>query len=190
MIQRLVRSATLGVALAFVVGCESAPPEPIHRESMHEVRATVVEVQKAKRLVGLKGADGKVVTVTVGPEARNFDQLAVGDTVVATYYESVSFALKAPGEVVQPGMAAVVGERTPAGERPGGAVSTMAETTVTFQSYDPATFIVTYTDEHGAAHAATVQRPDGREFASKLKQGDRVVISAQESVAVKVEAGK
>jgi hypothetical protein len=38
--------------------------------------------------------------------------------------------------------------------------------------------------------AVPVMREDGREFAKKLKPGDRVVITYEEAVAIRVEPGK
>ena len=36
-------------------------------------------------------------TFTVGPDVTRFDQLKVGDTIKATYYESLVFEVRKPG---------------------------------------------------------------------------------------------
>jgi hypothetical protein len=59
-----------------------------------EIQATVTAIDKAKRTVTVKGPRGNTKTLTVGKEARNFDQVKVGDTVTLTYVE----ALTLPGE--------------------------------------------------------------------------------------------
>ena len=58
------------------------------------ISATVEAIDKATRQVTLKGPDGKTMAVTVGPEVKNFDQIKVGDVVVARYLESLTLELK------------------------------------------------------------------------------------------------
>lgn len=193
MFERRFRTAAAGVALAIAVGvagCESAPPAPVHRESTKEYSAKVVGVDKSRRRVSLEGEDGKVVHVVCGPEVRNFDRIGVGDTVSAVCYESVDFAVLDPSKPSDPTAAVVGAGRAAPGERPAGAVGALIETTVTFQSYDDGAAIVTFTDQDGQPHAARVEKADGREFAKKLKTGDRVVIQATETVAIRVDAAK
>jgi hypothetical protein len=48
-----------------------------------EVSAQVVGIDKAARTVTLIGPKGNVVDVAAGGEVRNFDQIKVGDLVVA-----------------------------------------------------------------------------------------------------------
>ncbi|HYS94003.1 MAG TPA: hypothetical protein VEL48_11255, partial [Candidatus Acidoferrales bacterium] len=43
------------------------------------INATVEAVDKDKRTVTLKGSGGRSVTLKVGPNAKNFDQIKVGD---------------------------------------------------------------------------------------------------------------
>ena len=49
-----------------------------------QVGATVKAIDKAKRLVTLKGPEGHTFVVQAGPEVKNFDQIKVGDEVVAS----------------------------------------------------------------------------------------------------------
>ena len=63
-----------------------------------EIQATVTAVDKAKRTVTVKGPKGNIRTFAVGKEARNFDQVKVGDMITLTYAEAVTVSLeKAPG---------------------------------------------------------------------------------------------
>jgi len=62
------------------------------------VTATVDAIDKEKRMVTLKFADGRTRSLKLGPEARNFDQIAVGDQVKATYAESVAIGVRKSDE--------------------------------------------------------------------------------------------
>jgi hypothetical protein len=50
-----------------------------------ELSAKVVGIDKATRTVTLKGPKGNVVDVVAGDEVKNFDQIKLGDFVVARY---------------------------------------------------------------------------------------------------------
>src|SRR5689334_10819583 len=50
------------------------------------LNATVTAVDKADRVVTLRGDDGREQTIKCGPEVRNFDQIEVGDRVAAQYH--------------------------------------------------------------------------------------------------------
>ena len=58
-----------------------------------KVTATIVAIEPDSRTVTLKDGKGRVVQVEVGEEARNFDQLKVGDIVTTEYREAISLSL-------------------------------------------------------------------------------------------------
>lgn len=83
------------------------------------ITAKVLAIDKADRIVTLLGPKENVVDVVVGEEARNFDQIKVGDELKITYYESVAIYLGKPG--TQPDEdASLVVARSAKGEKPGG----------------------------------------------------------------------
>ncbi|HZO08780.1 MAG TPA: hypothetical protein VFC77_05340 [Myxococcota bacterium] len=179
-----------GAAAALLAGCaKPTPPAPLTLESTKRVEATVTAVQKDKRLVSLRGADGRSVTVEAGPSVRNFDQIKVGDRVVASYVEAIGFALAPPSDPGNVSDAGLVAGRAAPGERPGGAIGRFARTTVVIDSVDPKTNTVTFTGQDGMPRAIPVMTPEGRAFASKLRRGDRVEVTYEEAVAISVEPG-
>jgi hypothetical protein len=188
---RMIRNAAAAsAALMFLAGCASSPPAPIERKTVKQVEATVVAIHSSKRLVGLRRADGQVVTVELGPEVVNFDQIKVGDRVIASYFEAISFSLLAAREATAPGAAGVVAGRAMPGERPEAALGGFIETTVTIESVDNAAHTVTFTGDDGMVRTVSVEREDGRAFASRLRPGDRVLITYAEAIAISVEPGK
>ena len=65
-----------------------------------EVSATITAIDKATRDVTLKGQQGNLMTVTAGPEVKNFDKLKVGDQVDLQYIEALTLELKKGGGMV------------------------------------------------------------------------------------------
>ena len=91
-----------------------------------QVSAIVEAVDLKTRTVTLRGEDGKVTTLQVSKEARNLDQVEVGDVLEAEYYESVTIVVQdAAGDFTPE--AKVATARTPKGDKPGMA---MAETVI------------------------------------------------------------
>ena len=62
--------------------------------------ATVTAVDKASRDVTLKGPQGNEITVTAGPDVKNFDAIKVGDGVNVSYKEALIVELKKGGGMV------------------------------------------------------------------------------------------
>lgn len=147
-----------------------------------EIEATVTAIDKEKRTVTVKGPK-RTAVIAVSEEARNFDQIKVGDMVKLKYVEAISLQLdKAPG--AKPGM--VVTEemvRAKKGEKPSGAVQRKVTVVGT----------VTAIDEK--AQLVTVKGPEGNEVdikvqdAAKLKNvktGDLVKATYTEALVVSV----
>ena len=178
-----------GAVLALLACAKPTPPEPLTLESTKRVEATVTAVQKEKRLVSLRGADGRTVTVEAGPSVHNFEQIKVGDRVVVAYVEAIGFALAPPGDPGNVTDAALVAGRAAPGERPGAAIGGILRTTVSIDSVDPKTHTVTFHGQDGMPRAIPVLTAEGRAFASKLRAGDRVEVTYEEAVAISVEPG-
>lgn len=88
-----------------------------------QITATVENIDPATRTVVLKTANDKIVEVEVGEEARNFDQLKVGDVVTTVYRESLSLSLKKNGGEGASIEEKPTMERTPEGSKPGGTLA-------------------------------------------------------------------
>ena len=87
-----------------------------------EVSAQVVGIDKATRTLTLKGPKGEVVDVVASDEVKRFDEIKVGDSIVARYIEALTLELKktrvAAGDVkVREELA-----RSKPGEQPAGSV--------------------------------------------------------------------
>jgi hypothetical protein len=148
-----------------------------------EIQATVTAVDKEKRTVTVKGPQGNIRTFAVGKEARNFDQVKVGDMITLTYAEAVTVSLeKAAG--AKPGVT-VTDElkRAEPGAKPGGVMTSQTTIVGTVTAIDAKTQLVTVRGPQGNEVDLKVQDP------AKLKNvkiGDLVKATYTEALAISV----
>jgi len=180
-------------ALAVGVGAmaqEKAPakakPPGAKRERAVTLTGTVEAVDLANRVVTIKGSKGKVVDLKVGPEAKNLDQVKVGDKVVAKYYESIAYRLLKPGEAE-----GAKAEQTLAGAKPGevpaGAMANQVTVTATVEEISPKKTFVTLKGPDGKMVDVKVLDPKNIEG---LKAGDKVVITYTQALAIALDKPK
>lgn len=149
--------------------------------------AKVTAIDPATRKVSLKRKDGKVVDLVVGEEARNFDQLKVGDSVTVEYKEALSLSLtKATGPLEM--HEKEISDRSAPGAKPGGTMGREVTATADVVAVNPKTRTVTLKGPKGHTADVVVDDP---ERLKGIKKGDRVQAVYTEAVAVSVQpAGK
>ena len=150
------------------------------------VAATVEAIDKATRKVTLKNLQGRLNTVTVGPEVRNFEQIEVGDIVTVRYVEALTLTLKKGGKELPSMTATPAAVRAPAGERPTGAVGQQVEVTADVIATDAKTQTVTL---KGPRQTVELKVPDAGQF-KLIKVGDQIQAVYVEAVAVAVEPAR
>ncbi|MGF6504489.1 hypothetical protein [Paraburkholderia sp. 32] len=150
--------------------------------------ATVVGIEPATRTVLLKDPKGKVVQVVVGEEARNFDQIKVGDVVKAEYSQALTIMLKKGNAPLTANETQTL-ERTPAGAKPGGSASREVTIMANVIAVNHQSGAVTLKGPQGNTVDLVVQDP---EQLKRIKKGDQIQAVYTEAVAISVEpvAGK
>ena len=148
-----------------------------------KVSATITDIDKATRDVTLKGQQGNLMTVTAGPEVKNFDKLKVGDQVDLQYVEALTLELKKGGGMVvgRTEKADAVGAKK--GESPGGAVGRQVTIVADVVAVDPAKQIVTL---KGPKQTVDLRIPDPEQF-KRIAKGDQVEAKFTQAFAVAVE---
>jgi hypothetical protein len=172
------------VAVLTAAACASTEPAPrtAQSESTAETTATIETVDKTSRQVLLRTEDGRFVTITAGPEVRNFDQLAAGDRVRAVFTESVVASVAAPDQPSET-VVTTAGARAPVGGTPGAAVGEAITSVVEIVSYDPATALVTFRGPSGLLHSVVV--PESmRAFVAARRVGERVAVELVQAFAI------
>jgi hypothetical protein len=181
---------TLGVFLAALGAVAAAeekkPAKPIVKSDKITMKATILEIDKTNRLLTVKGEKGEETTFYVDEAVQRFDALKVGDKITATYYESVAFELKKPGEVVPEESQAAIAGVTP-GAKPGGVAGTQEVMTVTVQAVDMNTPSITVTKSDGTV---VTRRVKNKSHLKNVQVGDTIVITKTEALAIDVKEAK
>ncbi|SDP34172.1 hypothetical protein SAMN04488595_107213 [Ralstonia sp. 25mfcol4.1] len=150
-----------------------------------KVNATITAIDAASRKVTLKTQAGKVVDMTVGDEARNFDQLRVGDKVAVEYTEALTVSLK-KGSGASTMQEREISERSEPGAKPGGRLGREVTVVAQVVKVDKEKNIVTVKGPRGHTVDLLVEDP---EQMKAVKKGDRVQAVYTEAVAVSVTPG-
>lgn len=175
---------TIAAAALLLAACAAPGPDAAMSESAAELRGVIEIIDPVTRQVVVRGEDGRAVTVTLPPEARNFDQLAPGDRVAATYSESIAARMATPDDRRET-VIGTAGGRAPVGATPGAAAGMALTSVVTWVGYDAATTLATFTGPTGLTHSVAVP-PEMRDFAAARRPGDQVAIDYSEAMAVGV----
>jgi Cu/Ag efflux protein CusF len=147
------------------------------------VSARVEAIDKAQRQLTLKGPQGKTQTVTAGPEVRNFDQIKVGDMVVARYVEALTLTLKKDGKELRGAAETQDAARSKLGEKPAGVVGRQVEVTADVIAVDAKTQKLTL---KGPKQTVELRVPDPAQF-KMVKVGDQIQAVYTEALALSVE---
>lgn len=181
-----MRLAPIIVAAVLLASACAAPgPTVATSETAAEMRGVIEIIDPVTRQVVVRGEDGRAVTLTLPPEARNFDQLRPGDRVAALYSESVAARMATPDDRRET-LIGTAAQRAPVGATPGAAAGMALTSVVTWVGYDPATALATFTGPTGLTHSVAVP-PEMRAFAAARRPGDQVAIDYSEAMAVGVE---
>jgi len=148
-----------------------------------EVTAKVTAIDTKNRKATLLLSDGEKETVTVPPEAVNFDQVSVGDIVKVILTEEVVVYLDEEGASVPDVYAAGV-ELAPKGAQPGGVVAEAVKVTATVTAIDQDNRTATVRFDDGSIETLPVR--DDIDL-SKRKVGEKVVFIVTQMVALSVE---
>ena len=148
------------------------------------ISAQVVAIDKATRTVTLKGPQGNSVDIVAGDEVKNFDQIKLGDFVVARYAQALTLELKktkvkAGEPTVTEGAA-----RAKPGERPAVAGAREVTAIADVIGVDPKKSTITLKGPRGNVVTLNVQNPDQFKV---VKKGDQVEVTYTEALALSVE---
>jgi hypothetical protein len=147
------------------------------------ITATITAIDKATRDVTLKGPKGNELTITAGPDVKNFDKLKVGDQVDVKYVEALTLQLVKGGgqKVARTEQKDAVGAK--AGAQPGGAIGRQVTIVADVVGLDPATQTVTL---KGPQRTVDMVVSDAEQF-KRIAKGDQVEATYTQALAMAVE---
>jgi Cu/Ag efflux protein CusF len=148
-----------------------------------KLTATITAIDPATRDVTSKGPQGNEMTVTVGPDVKNFANMKVGDQVDAQYVEAVTLELKKGGgqKVERTEQTAVKGANP--GEQPAGVAGRQVTIVADVIGVDPAKQTVTL---RGPNHTVVLPISDPEQF-KRIAKGDQVEATYTQAFAIAVE---
>ena len=174
----------LGLVVCLVSGTPTCVrAQDVVLDDLVVITAEVVGIDYVDRALVLLKSDGDVVVIEVSYEARNFDQIELGDMVKAQYYESVAIYLGDRGESPG-GSVGLVTARSEAGEKPAGIAVETVDVSASVDRIDK------------NKRFLYLKGPDGRTTKVKVKQsnkkfnslspGDSVLVRYTEAIAISV----
>jgi hypothetical protein len=186
----LAISAILFGAAPLVASAQSATsdvtasPGKVGVSETVKMPATVVSIDMGSRDLLLIDSTGKMHKVNVSDQARNLDQVKVGDKVYTEYTEAISLQLKKRGSgPLPPASAQVATIRAPSGMKPGGAVGRKVVAFATVVTVDTKKQLVTLRGPLGNEYDLEV--PDLAQLTS-VKKGDEVEVVYTDALAISV----
>ncbi len=144
--------------------------------------ATIEAIDKANRVVTLKGPKGNSVDVKAPDQMEGFNSLKVGDQVSATYFEAVAVQVHKPGDpapATEPATTVTRKDR-----KPGSETRRLQTFTATIEAIDMKAPSLRVKGTQGRVLTLPVR--DVKQLES-LKVGDAVDLTYYESLLVKVE---
>jgi len=167
-----------------VVEAKAVAPGKAAAAQAVEVRAVVVGIDKVGRTVDLKGPKGRVVTLAVSEEAKNFDQVQLGDHVVVRYMRALTLELKKTGSAIMERSEKSGAVVAKPGERPGVAAGRQVQVMANVVAVNAKTKTVTLKGPKGNLVDLVLEDP---KQVARIKKGDQVEAVYTEALAVSVE---
>ena len=172
-------------ALALALSCATSKELPKYTDTQTATATAVVQALDLNtRQVTLKGQDGPAFTFVAGDEVKNLPQVRVGDTVKATYTESLAIEVKrVEGGSPEVSAAATGGSAAP-GEKPAGGETRTLTASAVIVAIDRTTSRVTLRGPSGNDRVVQVKDPKNLEA---VQVGDMVYATYTESLGISIE---
>jgi hypothetical protein len=167
-----------------VQGGTSVQVTPGHANYTNKMRGegTVTAIDYTARSIALRLQDGREISMAAGPEIRRFNEIKVGDKVVASYEEQLNAKLIKKGS--QP-----IGWKTSSSDHrategaPAGSSTTTAILVANITAVDKKTSTVTF---KGALESRDLIVEDPKQLAL-MKVGDQLEVTITATLALSVE---
>ena len=146
---------------------------------------SVVSIDPAARIIGLKRANGDLLEVVAGPEIKNFEQIKVGDNVVSRHMLALVLELVKGGDGIRERVESNDSGSAKPGEKPEAYAAKKIAFVANVQSVDKKKQIVTL---RGATNNTTLLKIKDPAQLKLIKKGDQIEGVYAEAVSISVEA--
>ena len=148
------------------------------------VEATVEAIDYDKRTATLKRPEVEAITIQVDKAAKNFDQVKVGDQVIAEYIELVAIFIHKSNELATAERLNMV-QAALKNKRPDGIAVNATEVTATIQAIDYNNSTLTLKGPQG--RTVTLNVDPGDQNFNQVKVGHELVVQFTEAIAMNVK---
>lgn len=177
----VAQNAPQGAAIA-----ATAPGQVSVAEAV-QLQGKIKSIDKKSRSVVVVGAQGNEIFMTLGEEARNFDQIRVGDLVTLTYVQALALELlKVDKNAVRERVESQQAVRAKPGEKPAGAIERSIRVVADVVAVNPKAKTVTLRGPKKTVELAVNDPAQLKE----IKVGDQVEATYTEAVALEVTTAK
>jgi Cu/Ag efflux protein CusF len=188
------RSLLLAALLAMLPAIASAQEVPksatlIEKEKGAVTAASAVELQgvitaidKATRQVTIKGGSGNELTITAGPQVKNFKQIKVGDLVTLNYIAALGLELKKGGGRLRQRSESDQAFAANPGDKPGLSGSRTVKVIADVTAVDAAAGTITL---RGPQRSVDLTVKD-KELLKDVRVGDQIAATYEEALAIAV----
>jgi hypothetical protein len=183
-----MRSTVLAVAAALLLPAYAGRPAAQTKTlpgEMVTIDATVEAIDAANRVLTLKGPKGNYVDISVPKTVTKFDQIKVGDSMKATYYDNVVLTVQKPGETAKNSAAAAVTKTQTT--LPGGTIAEQRTITAVIDAIDPKVPSISFKGPKGWQYSTRVH---DKEALKQVKVGDKVDITWTTALLVSFDTPK
>lgn len=181
----LIGAAPLAARAQTTTSSSTTGPGKLGMSETVKMTATVVLIDAGSRDLVLIDSQGRMHKVNVSDQARNLDQIKVGDKVNAEYTEAISLQLRKRGTAGGPPASAQEALiRSPQGMKPGGAVGRKVTAYATVVTVNAAKQFVTLRGPLGNEYDVQVLDPAQLQT---VKKGDEIEVVYTEALAISVQ---
>ena len=187
-----MRQALACAALVLMAGwlsaCATTKGAPESRPGgalvqMSSITAVVEKINYKTRMVTLKGPEGNLVTLKVGEEAKNFNQVNKGDRVTFQYYEALAVDVRKSDAKPMAVESERIARAAP-GEKPGGVVESTSSVSAKVENIDYKTRMVKLRGPEG--NVMSLKVGDQVKRLNEVSGGDLVIVTYTQAVAISV----
>jgi hypothetical protein len=158
----------------------------IYTSTTTQITAVVEAINHETREVTVKRADGEIISFVASEEARNLDQVSVGDIINARYVQTMSIeVIENDGYEPAAGGVATVA-RSEKGEMPGMVATDSMVVTATVEEINLEANTFKLRGPAGNINEFTARDPENLK---RAEVGDLVIITTTEGMAISVEKG-
>jgi hypothetical protein len=147
-----------------------------------ELQGTVTALDKNTRAVTILGASGKVITVTAGPQVKNFNKIKVGDLVTLTYVSALALDLKKGGGRLRERIESEQATAAKPGEKPSGSMSRTVKVIADVTAVDAGAGTITL---RGPQHSIDLAVKD-KELLRDVRVGDQIFATYEELTVISI----